>query len=102
MSLHDMKQLTISDVKPRPITFRSRKETSSTRGDYYGIKAKALARDAKLKLAKIRAKVELLQEPWVEADPMIEQAVARAVTALNDLMKQFADSAEYMNESMDE
>jgi hypothetical protein len=97
-----MEQLSISGVEPAPKKVRRKREAQATRGEYYGIKASVLARDAKIKLAKMRVKIERLQEPWADADPMIEQAVARAVEALDALVKQFADSAEYMNEAMDE
>lgn len=95
-----MEQMSISGVEPAPKKVRRKRE--ATRGDYYGIKASVLARDAKIKIAKMRVKIERLQEPWADADPMIEQAVAHAVEALDALAKQFSDSAEYMNEAMDE
>lgn len=60
-----------------------------------------MARDAKTKLGKMRIKIEKLQEPWLDADPMIEQAVAKVLGSFDDLIKQLDDSVEYMNESMD-
>lgn len=72
-----------------------------TRAAYYGIKASALARDAEVKLTKLRAKIEKLQEPWAEVDPMIEAATDNTLKALDDLLKQYKDSAEYLNEPMD-
>lgn len=97
-----MEQMNISGVEPAPKKVRRKREVQATRGDYYGIKAGVLARDAKIKIAKMRVKIDRLQEPWADADPMIEQAVAHAVEALDALAKQFSDSAEYMNEAMDE
>lgn len=97
-----MEQMSISGIEPAPKMVRRKREAKATRGDYYGIKASALARDAKIKIAKMRVKIERLQEPWVEADQMIEAAVAQAVQALDALAKQFDDSAEYMNETMDD
>jgi len=97
-----MEQLSISGVEPAPKKASRKREAKLTRGDYYGIKASVLAREAKIKVAKMRVKIERLQEPWADADPMIEQAVAHAVEALDALVKQFVDSAEYMNEAMDD
>ena len=77
------------------------RQTKETRGTYYGIKAAPLARDAKEKIAKIRAKIDKLQEPWAEADPMIESATNAALSALDDLAKQYQDSAEYLSEPME-
>lgn len=72
-----------------------------TRAVYYSINATALARDARVKLGKMRIKIERLQEPWLEVDSMIEQSVAKALAAMDDLIKQFGESAEYMNEPID-
>lgn len=77
---------------------RQRKET---RGSYYGINATSLLHDAELKLAKIRIKISKLQEPWVEADPVIEIATNNALQALDDLIKQYKDSADYLREPME-
>lgn len=97
-----MEQMTIAGIEPAPKATRRKRVKQATRGDYYGIKATALSRDANLKLAKIRAKIELLQGPWADSDPMIEQAVARTLAAIDELGKQFSDSAEYMNEPMED
>lgn len=98
-----MEQLNICGVEAKPqAVASSRKARQATRGEFYGIKANALAHAANVKLAKMRIKLEKLQEPWLDADPMIEQALARALDGLDDLAKQFNDSAEYMNEAMDE
>ena len=75
--------------------------TKNTRATQYGIKANALARDAVAKLERMRAKLIKLQEPWAEADPMIETATDQATAAVDDLIKQYKDSAEYLNEPMD-
>lgn len=97
-----MDQLSISGMEPTPKRTRQQRKRQLTRGDHYGINANALARDAKSKIEKISAKITKLQEPWADADPMIEQAVASAVEALTTLSKQFSDSAEYMSEAMDD
>lgn len=97
-----MEQMSISGVEPAPKNAQRKRRGMATRGDYYGIKANLLVRDAKIKIAKMRAKIERLQEPWNEADQMIEAAVAQVTEALDALVKQFDDSAEYMNEAMDE
>ena len=98
-----MEQLDICGIEPAPARDNPslRKTKQPTRGDYYGIKPNALARDARAKLMKMRAKIEKLPEPWLDTDPMLEQATARAVEALNALAQQFADSAEYLNEGME-
>lgn len=70
----------------------------NTRASEYGIKPNALARDAIAKLERMRAKIVKLQEPWAEADPMIETATDQATTAVDALIKQYKDSAEYLNE----
>ncbi len=77
------------------------RQNKETRAGYYGIKATPLARDARSKIAKIREKINKLQEPWAEADPMIESATNAALSALDDLAKQYQESAEYLNEPMD-
>lgn len=98
-----MEQLSICGVEPKPQEVaRGRKIKQSTRGEYYGINAGPLARDAKIKLTKMRVKLEKLSQPWLDADPMIEQAMTRTLEAFDALAKQFAESAEYMNEAMDE
>lgn len=98
-----MEQLSICGVEPKPETVaKHRKAKLATRGEYYGIKAGALARDAKVKLDKMRVKLEKLQQPWLEVDPMIEQAMTRTLEAFDELAKQFADSADYMNEVMED
>lgn len=73
----------------------------NSRATYYGIKATALARDTKKKLSSIRAKIDKLQEPWAEADPMIETATRNALQALDELVKQYEESAEYLNEAIE-
>lgn len=97
-----MDQLSIIGVEPAPQRARRKREVRATRGDYYGIKATPLSKDAQAKLMKIRVKIAKLQEPWAEADAMIEAATERALQALDDLIQQYKDSAEYMNEPMDE
>jgi hypothetical protein len=97
-----MDQLSITGIEPAPQNVKRKRDVQTTRGYYYGIKASVLARDAKIKIAKIRVKISRLQEPWAESDPMIEEAVARAVAALDELTKQFTDSAAYMNEPMND
>lgn len=81
---------------------RTRKNMQDTRAAYYGINATALAKDAKTKLGKIRIKVAKLQEPWSEADPIIEKAVEQTLSAIDDLIRVFGESAEYLNEKMDD
>lgn len=79
------------------------KEVKQKRGDYYGItNAKALSRTTKAKLLGVRARIEKMAEPWAEADPMIESATQTALDAIDNLIKQYQDSAEYMNETMDD
>ena len=98
-----MEQLIISGVEPAPAKERasSRKPKQPTRGDYYGIKPNALARDARAKLAKMRRKLEKLPEPWLDTDPMLDQAITRALDALAALAQQFANSAEYLSKQME-
>ena len=74
----------------------------ATRAHHYGINANALARDAATKLPKLRAKIAALGEAWGDADPLIERATETALQAVDDLLKQVKESAEYMNEPMDE
>lgn len=76
------------------------RQPQDTRAAYYGIKASALAREAEAKLSKIRDKLTKLQEPWAEVDPMIESATEHALQAVDALLKQYKDSAEYLNEPM--
>ena len=95
-----MEQLSIYGVEPVPDGL-ARKTKLSTRGEYYGIKAASLARVSRGKLAKMRAKIERLHEPWLEADPILEQVTARVLEAVDALSQQFLDSAEYMNEPME-
>lgn len=97
-----MEQMNIHGVEPIPKKVRRKREKVNTRGDYYGINATVLARDARIKIGKMRVKIERLQEPWADADPMVETAVGQVVEALDALLKQIDDSAEYMNEAMDE
>lgn len=98
-----MEQLNIDGMEPVSTepTVSPRKGKQQTRGDYYGIKPNALARNARAKLAKMRVKLEKLHEPWLEADPMLEQVTARVQEAIEALAQQFTDSAEYMNETME-
>ena len=77
------------------------KQRQDTRAAYYGIKASALARTAEAKLTKLRIKIAKMQEPWLEADSMIEASTDKVLQALDELIKQYKDSAEYMNETMD-
>jgi hypothetical protein len=81
---------------------RPKREQIETRAKYYGINATALAKVAKTKLGKIRVQIEKLQEPWLETDPMIEEAVTKTLGAIDDLVKQFEESAAYMNEPIGE
>lgn len=76
-------------------------QRKETRGSYYGINGNALARDAESKLTKIRIKISKLQDPWVEADPVIETATNNVLQALDNLIKQYKDSAEYLREPME-
>lgn len=76
-------------------------QRQDTRAAYYGIKASALAREAKVKLTKLRVKIAKMQEPWMEADSMIEASTEKVLQAVDELIKQYQDSAEYMNEPMD-
>lgn len=78
-----------------------KRQSKETRATFYGIKTSALARQAKAKIANIRAKIDKLQEPWVEADPMIETATNNALKALDDLVRQYEDSVEYLNEPIE-
>ena len=78
------------------------RKKQNTRAAQYGIKANALARDAIAKLERMREKVRKLQEPWGEADPMIETATDATASAIDDLIKQYKDSAEYMNETIED
>jgi|GEM_PF-6536692 len=79
---------------------RIAKVRQETRADYYGIKASALSRDAEKKLTALRMKIAKLSEPWAEVDTMIESATEAALRAVDELIKQYKDSAEYLNEPM--
>lgn len=74
----------------------------NTRAAQHGIKPNALARDAIAKLGRMRAKIVKLQEPWGESDPMIETATDGAVAGIDALIKQYKESAEYLNETIDD
>ena len=78
---------------------RKRKET---RAMFYSVKATPLARAAQKSLARIKVKLDKMQLPWGEADPLIESATARAVEALEELRVQYAESAKYLNEPMED
>lgn len=78
------------------------RKKQNTRASQHGIKATALARDTVAKLERMRAKIVKLQEPWEEADPMVETATDRTVEAIDDLIKQYKESAEYLNEPIDD
>lgn len=78
-----------------------RTNNQETRASYYGIKPRPLAKAAELKIKSMRAKLLKMQEPWAEADAMIESATDRAVEALDELLNQYKASVEYLNEPME-
>lgn len=78
-----------------------RTKSQETRASYYGIKPRPLAKAAELKIKSMRAKLLKMQEPWADADAMIESATDRAIDALNELLEQYKASADYLNEPME-
>ena len=77
------------------------KEKVQTRGDYYNLNGKVLARSGKKKIATLREKVEKIAEPWYEVDQNVVAAAEAAQAALDELAKRMDEAADYLNEPME-
>lgn len=73
-----------------------------TRGDFYGVKPKAMTSKAQRQLATIRKKLASMGDPWMDIDPTVETQLDAVLSAIDAFSKCLDDSREYLTEAIDE
>lgn len=77
---------------------RQLKPKEQTRADYFGINANQLSRTTNTKIERVRARIEQIQEPWLDVDQSITDAVDEVLASLNKLKQVVTETAVYLNE----